>query len=93
MKIKVGIISARVNLDPLDQSHKKYEKEKKKFLEFINKKKGELLSEENDVESDDDTDEEDAVSTDTMSSRLKKFYEMKEKGKKITTITADMYFD
>lgn len=89
LKIKVGIISARVNLDPLDQSHKKYEKEKKKFLEFINKKKGELLSEEN----DDDTDEEDAVSTDTMSSRLKKFYEMKEKGKKITTITADMYFD
>lgn len=93
LKIKVGIISARVNLDPLDQSHKKYEKEKKKFLEFINKKKGELLSEENDVESDDDTNEEDAVSTDTMSSRLKKFYEMKEKGKKITTITADMYFD
>ncbi len=96
LKIKAGIISARVSLAPLDQSHKKYEKERKKFLEFVNKKKGELLSEGNDAESEGDTDGENTVSTgaaDTMSGRLKKFYEMKEKGKKITAITPGMYFD
>lgn len=93
LKVKVGIISARVSLSPLDQSNKKFEKEKTKFLEFISKKEGELLSEENNKESDDNTDEEEAVSRGTISNRLNKFYEMKEKGKKITTITPDMYFD
>lgn len=93
LKIKVGIISARVSLNPIDQSNKKFEKEKKKILEFISKKGGELLSEGNEAESEENDNDQTIEPDSTMSSRLKKFYEMKEKGKKITTITPDMYFN
>ncbi len=93
LKIKVGIISARVTLNPIDQSNKKFEKEKKKILEFISKKGGELLSEGNEAESEENDNDQTIEPDSTMSSRLKKFYEMKEKGKKITTITPDMYFN
>ncbi len=93
LKIKVGIISARVSLNPIDQSNKKFEKEKKKILEFISKKEGELLSEGNDAEKEEDDGDQNAEHGSTMSNRLRKFYEMKEKGKKITTITPDMYFN
>jgi hypothetical protein len=93
LKIKVGIISARVSLNPIDQSNKKFEKEKKKILEFITKKEGELLSEGKEAENEEDDGDQNAEHGSTMSNRLKKFYEMKEKGKKITTITPDMYFN
>lgn len=93
LKIKVGIISARVSLNPIDQSNKKFEKEKKKILEFISKKGGELLSEGNEAESEENDNDQTIEPDSTMSSRLKKFYEMKEKRKKITTITPDMYFN
>ena len=93
LKIKVGIISARVTLNPIDQSNKKFEKEKKKILEFISKKGGELLSEGNEAESEENDNDQTIEPDSTMSNRLKKFYEMKEKGKKITTITPDMYFN
>ncbi|MBB4035404.1 hypothetical protein GGR21_001297 [Dysgonomonas hofstadii] len=92
MKIKTGIISARVGLVALDSSNKKYEKEKRKFIEFINKKEGELLLGE-DIKETDDTNEEDISSADSMSNRLKKFHEMKQKGKKITAISPSMNFD
>ncbi|MBK5722635.1 hypothetical protein JGH11_17305 [Dysgonomonas sp. Marseille-P4677] len=91
MKVKMGVISARVSLDPLDKSHKKYEKEKKKFLEFINKKKGELLTLDEEIE--DDTDNEGTLGEEGLSKRMLKFQEMKEKGKKITKITPEMFFD
>lgn len=52
LKIKIGIISARVSLNLIDQSNKIFEKEKKKILEFITKKRGELLSEGNETESE-----------------------------------------
>ena len=93
LKIKVGIISARVSLNPIDQSNKKFEKEKKKILEFISKKGGELLSEGNEAESEENDNDQTIEPDSTMSNRLKKFYEMKGKGKKITTITPDMYFN
>lgn len=90
LKVKMGIASARVSLVPIDKTHKKYEKEKKKILEFVSQKKGELLSEADD---NDESDEEEQDPTANMSKRLQKFYEMKEKGKKITTITPEMSFD
>lgn len=93
LKVKMGIVSARVGLDPLDKSHKKYEKEKKKFLEFVEKKKGELLIEDNEQEADAGTDDEETISEGAVSKQMVKFREMKENGKKITTITPDMYFD
>lgn len=93
LKIKVGIISARVSLNPIGQSNKKFEKEKKKILEFISKKEGELLSEGNDAEKEEDDGDQNAEHGSTMSNRLRKFYQMKEKGKKITTITPNMYFN
>ena len=91
LKMKMGIMTARISLEPMDKSNKKYEKERKKFLEFIANKKGELLKTDP-AEADDDKD--DAVADDTgVSKRMKKFHEMKESGKKITTITPDMYFE
>jgi len=102
LKVTMGVMSARMNLAPLDKSNKKYEKEKKKFLEFIGKKKGELISESEDDEEDETEDgDADAVEVseqtnadgEAMSKRMKKYYKMKEEGKKITTITPDMYFD
>lgn len=91
LKMKMGIMTARISLEPLDKSNKKYEKERKKFLEFIGNKKGELLKTDP-AEADDN--KEDAVADDTgVSKRMKKFLEMKESGKKITTITPDMYFE
>lgn len=87
-KVKMGIATARVGLESLDVTHKKYEKEGKKFREFVNKKKGELLVEAEGTEQDDDNDSEN-----TPDKRMKKYYEMKEKGKKIAAITADMYFE
>jgi hypothetical protein len=88
LKIKMGILSGRVALVPLNKSDKKYEKEKRKFVDFIEKKSGEYLipgNEQTDMD-DDDTETEDGVSK-----RMRKYYEMKEKGKKMTTITPDMY--
>lgn len=100
-KVRMGVMTAQVKLLPLDRSHKKYEKEKTKFLKFISKKDGELITEGNravsseedeipDDENDDITDEE--VDGIKSSKRMMKFYKMKE-GKKITTITPDMHFD
>lgn len=91
LRMRMGILTARVALVPLDKSNKKFEKEKKKFLKFVYKKKGELLSVGEDTE--DDVEDNVIASDETMSKRLKKFYENKANGKKITTITPDMYFE
>lgn len=94
LRLQVGILTSRVSLKPIDHSNKKFEKEKKKIIEFVTKKKGELLLEADDDDNiDDDVEDLTVESGSTMSKRLRKFYEMKEKGKKITTITPDMYFD
>jgi len=107
-KVRMGVMTAQVKLSPLDRSNKKYEKEKTKFLKFINKKDGELITEEGSTvspdEDDDSPDGDDDVINDVpgnagevdgvkQSKRMMKFYRMKEKGKKITTITPDMYFN
>jgi hypothetical protein len=89
VKAKMGIVMAQVELVPLDKSGKKYEKAKKKFLSFISKKESELLSEGHDT----DDEIEEIKFIDIMSSRLKKFYEMKEKGHKMKTITPNMYLE
>jgi len=107
-KVRIGVMTAQVKLSPLDRSNKKYEKEKTKFLKFISKKDGELITEEGSSvspdEDDDSPDEEDDLTNDIpenaevvdgvkLSKRMMKFYRMKEKGKKITIITPDMHFD
>lgn len=89
LKIQMGVVSARVKLIPIDRSYKKYEKERKKIIEFVNQKEGELLSEE----VDEDEAEITATPAGEMSKRLQNFYNNKEKGKKMTTITPDMYFE
>ncbi|MCI1648014.1 MAG: DUF2846 domain-containing protein [Bacteroides sp.] len=93
VKLKMGVVSARVALVPLDKSNKKFEKQKEKFLSFIEKRKGELLTKEDNAEIDNASDEEKTDSIDTPNKRMKKFQEMKEKGKKMAVITPDMYFE
>lgn len=93
VKMRMGIVSARVALVPLDKSNKKFEKQKEKFLSFIEKRKGELLTKEDNAEIDNASDEEKTDSIDTPNKRMKKFQEMKEKGKKMAVITPDMYFE
>ncbi|MBF0651093.1 hypothetical protein IR083_19945 [Dysgonomonas sp. GY75] len=88
LKIKMGIMSGRVALVPLDKSDKKYEKEKRKFLDFMEKKSGEYLITGSEQE---DTDEDDTETEGGISKRMRKYYEMKDKGKKMTTVTPDMY--
>lgn len=92
VQIKPGVLYARVGISPLSQNGKKFEKEKKKMLEFINKRNGELLFKENE-DDEDDAPEKGSASEEAMTNRLRKFYEMKKAGKKMTTITPDMYFD
>lgn len=91
LKIKPGILTARASLVPLDVSHKKFDKEKEKFIKFITKKKGELLIEDDDSENKENTEETPDLDTD-QGKHMKKFYEMKAKGKKMTNINPDMYF-
>ena len=97
LKVQMGIASARLKLVPFEKSNKKYEKEKSKISKFISKSKGEILSEENDIEEEDDGEDDGEAEvqdpTTTRSKRLQKFYKMKEKGKKITSLTSDMYVE
>lgn len=93
LRLKMGIVTARASLVPLDKSNKKFEKQKEKFLSFIEKKKGELLTEDDNTEINNGSDEEKADSIDTSSKLMKKFSKMKEEGKKMTVITSDMYFE
>jgi len=87
-QVKTGIMSARVSLEPfIDKDHKKFEKERKKFLEFVVKKKGEILLESDDEGEDDKTEDS------TPNKMLEKFRKMKEEGKKLKTITPEMYFE
>lgn len=93
-EVKTGILRARAELKPLDKTHKKFEKNLKKYLEFTGKRKGELLLT---GEEDDDNDGEDndpgLDGTNTKTKHMRKFYEMKQKEKNIKTITPDMYID
>ncbi|HCO68870.1 MAG TPA: hypothetical protein DIT04_14090 [Dysgonomonas sp.] len=86
-QVKMGIVKAKVKMVPLDKKHKKYEKEKKKFFEFIEKKKGELLVTDDEEETEDEPEDE------TPNKLVKKFYDKKEKGDKLTMMTSDMYID
>jgi len=87
-QVKMGVMTARVGLEPfIDKTHKKYEKERKKFLEFIVKKKGEIL-----VDSEDD-DPDDGSEESTPSKMVEKFKKMKAEGKKLKTISPEMYFE
>ncbi|PXV63568.1 hypothetical protein CLV62_11355 [Dysgonomonas alginatilytica] len=78
--VQPGIVKARVAFDPISPEHKKFEKKKKDILKLIgNAKKGK--------EADQDEDE---TEFEGMSSTMKKFYENKEKGKKIKQLNPDM---
>lgn len=83
---KMGALKVRIKLVPLDKKDKKYEKKKKNILKLISKNKGEIVSIEKDDDDLDDSDE-------TPSKTLKKFYEKKQKNKKITQLTSDMFLD
>jgi len=85
---KMGIAYARVDMVPLEKSNKRYEKEKVRFIKFVGKKKGELLS------SGIDRDSEDAEADHPQDGKnMTRYNEMKGKGKKIKALTADMYFE
>lgn len=85
-EVKMGIAYARVALRPLEKGHKNYEKEKGRFLKFIANKKGEQLG-----VADDEP--EDIGERNTEGNILKKYHNLKEKGKKIAQLAADMYIE
>lgn len=84
----MGIAYARVDMIPLENSNKRYEKEKTRFMKFIERKKGELLPTAGDM------DNEDAEADHPEDGKnMKRYNEIKAKGKKIKTLTADMYIE
>lgn len=85
---KMGVAITRVGLSSLNVGHKKYEKEREKFLKFIGKKKGELLISAENIDGEPDDEPEN-----TPTKRMQKYREMKEKEKKMAAVSADMYFE
>lgn len=84
---KKGILYARVALLPLDKNHKRYEKDKERFLKLVTKGKGELLVDADDQEAEAEGEEEDVED----GKILQRFNNLKAKGKKITQLTPDMH--
>lgn len=89
---QMGAFKARVKLVPLDKTNeKKYKKGKKNFLKLIAKNKGEVVSFEEEQPTEEVDNEKENNSS--MSKTLAKFYENKQKNKKITQLTPEMYVD
>lgn len=93
IKAKMGVVYARVGIVPLCKGTKKFEKQRQKFLEFIEKRKGELLTKDEETKAEENVKGGKADGTDSPGKRMKKFQEMKNEGKKMVVVSPDMYFE